>query len=145
MLCLVQSMPNLTWSFDAAVRGYHYYRKYWQPYLSQKLDCYHEPENAFDQFAIKMCIAENGNEKVVREISRPTKFLLARGAVMHAEISSVKYRRSPLIQGGLELSCLVFVSMPPTLLNEKLIDRYMSLVKSSYVEPPSSRSRSWEF
>ena len=78
-----------------------------------------------------MCIAENGNDKIVghhlpREISRPTKFLVARGAVMHAQISSVKYRRSPFIQGGLELSCLFFVSMPPTVLNEKLIDRYMS-------------------
>ena len=127
-------MPNLTWSFDAAVRGYHFYRKYWRPYLSQKLDCDHEPENAFDQFAIKMFIKENGSEKIVghlpREISRPTKFLLARGAVIHAEISSLKYRPSPLVQGGLELSCIVFVSMPPTVLNENLISRYNSLVTS---------------
>ena len=67
-----------------------------------------------------------------REISRPMEFYLARGA----KISSVKYRRSPLLQGGLELSCLVLVSIPPTVLNEKLIDRYMPLVQSSYVEPP---------
>ena len=125
-------MPNLTWSFDAAVRGYHFYRKYWRPSLSQKLDCDHEPENAFDQFAKKMFIKENGSEKIVRhlprEISRPTKFLLARGAVIHAEISSVKYRRSPLVRCGLELSCIVFVSMPPTVLNENLISRYKSLL-----------------
>jgi len=133
-------MPNLTWSFDTAVRGYHFYRKYWKPYLLQKLDCNHEPENAFDRFAIKMFIKENGKEKIVghlpREISRPTKFLLARGAVMYAEISSVKYRKSPLVQGGLELSCIVFVSMPPTVLNANLISRYKSLVASLYVEPP---------
>ena len=44
--------------------------------LSQKLDCDHEPENASDQFAIKMFVKENGSEKIVghlpREISRPT-------------------------------------------------------------------------
>ena len=28
------------------------------PYLSQRLDCYHEPNNAFDQFAIKMVMME---------------------------------------------------------------------------------------
>ena len=71
-----------------------------------------------------------------REISRPTKFLLARGAVMHAEISSVKYRNPPLVQGGLKLLCIVFVSMPPTVLNENLISRYKSFVVSLYVESP---------
>ena len=121
-------MSNLTWSFDTAVRGYHFYRKYWKPYLYQKLDCSHEPGNAFDRFAIKMSIKENGKEKIVghipREISRPTKFLITRGAVMHAEISSDMYRKSPLVQGGLELSCTVYVAMPPTVLNENLISRY---------------------
>ena len=37
------AMPSVTWSFNSAVRGYHFYRKYWTPYLSQRLDCYHEP------------------------------------------------------------------------------------------------------
>ena len=114
-------------------------RKYWKPYLLQKLDCNPESENAFDRFAIKMSIKESGKGKIgghlPREISRPTKFLLARGAVMHAEISCVKYRNYPLVQGGLELSCIVFVSMPPTVLNENLISRYMSLVASLFVEP----------
>ena len=133
-------MPNITWSFDSAVRGYHFHRKYWTPCLSQRLDCYHEPNNALDQFAIKMVMIEKNREKIVghlpREISKPKKFLLARRAVIHAEISSVRCRHSPLVQGGLELSCQVFVSTPPTVLNENLISRYKSLVASLYVEPP---------
>ena len=52
------AIPSITWSFDSAVWGYHFYRKYWTPYLSQRLDCYHEPNNAFDQFAIKMVMME---------------------------------------------------------------------------------------
>ena len=83
---------------------------------------------------------EKNREKIVghlpREISRPTKFLLVKGAVIHAEISSVKYRHSPLVQGGLELLCKVFVSIPPTVLNKNLISRYKSFVASSYAEPP---------
>ena len=43
---------------------------------------------------------------------------------------------NPLVQGGLELSCKVYVSMPPTVLNENLISRYKSLVASLYVGPP---------
>ena len=57
------AMPNITWSFDSAVRGYHFYRKYWTPNLSQRLDCYHEPNNAFDQFAIKMIMMEKKNSE----------------------------------------------------------------------------------
>ena len=107
------AMPNITWSFDSAVRDYHFFRKYWTPYLSQRLDCYHEPKYAFDQFAIKMVMMKKFREEIVghipREISRPTKFLLVRGAVIYAEICSVKYRNSSLVQCRLELSRKVFV------------------------------------
>ena len=60
-----------------------------------------------------MTMMEKKNrEKIVghlpREISRPTKSLLVRGAIIHVEISSVKYKNSPLVQEGLELSCKVY-------------------------------------
>lgn len=91
------------------------------------MDCDHESENSFNLSAIKLFIQENGKEKIVehlpQEIYRPTKFLLDIGAVMHAEILTVKYRNPPMLQGGLELSCIAFVSMPPAALNESLIGR----------------------
>ena len=40
---------------------------------------------------------------------------------MHAVKLSVKYRNSPSVQGGLKLSRIVFVSMQPTVLNDKQI------------------------
>ena len=43
---------------------------------------------------------------------------------------------SHLIQGGLVLSCIVFVSIPPTVLNQTLISRDKLLVASLYVKPP---------
>ena len=45
--------------FTAAVRGYHYYRKYWHPPEGQILDCHKEPNNPFDRFAIKVCECQN--------------------------------------------------------------------------------------
>ena len=50
------------YSFDAAIRGYHYYRKYWQPEVNQKLCLSHERDNAFDVFSIKAC---DGEVKIV--------------------------------------------------------------------------------
>ena len=120
------AIPNITWLFNSAVRGYHFYQKYWTPYLSQKLDCYHDYGNDGKK-------QRKNVGHLPQEISMPTKFMLAKGAVKHAEISSGKYRHSPLAQGVLGLSRKVFVSMPPTVLNES---RYKSLVASLFVEPP---------
>ena len=39
-----------------------------------------------------------------REVSRVTKFLLDRGARISLVLSSRHYRRSPLVQGGLEIA-----------------------------------------
>ena len=52
------------------------------------------------------------------EISRVTKFLLDRGANVSAKLTSTHYRRSPLVQGGIEIPCVVTVSMPGTVINQ---------------------------
>ena len=43
-----------TYSFSAAVRGYHYYCRDWNPVENGKLFCMHEAGNCFDRFAIKV-------------------------------------------------------------------------------------------
>ena len=70
-----------------------------------------------------------------REISRVTKYFLDRGAVVQATLSTTHYRRSPLVQGGLEIACKVSVKMPGTIKNHLLMDRYFELVRSLYTEP----------
>ena len=70
-----------------------------------------------------------------REISRPTKFLIDRGARVTVEITSSHYRESPLVQGGLEVRCKVTVAMPGTIKNHMLLDRYKELVEKFYIEP----------
>ena len=82
----------------AAVRGYHFYRRYWRPQENEKLICLHKPGNAFDRFAIKT-VKENGEiiRHLPKEISRITKYYLDRGASMYCRLSSQHYRRSPLV------------------------------------------------
>ena len=53
-------------------------------------------------FAIKTCLTdENGKEQIVEdlrlELSRFTKYLLERGAVVTAKVTSTYYRRSVLV------------------------------------------------
>ena len=111
------------YSFDAAIRGYHYYRKCWQLEVNQKLYLSHERDNAFDVFSIKACDAEG---KIVghlpMEQSRITKFLMGQGARLTATLRTTYYRKSSLMQDGLEIPCAVDVyMMSSTVLSRKLI------------------------
>ena len=123
--------------FTAAVRGYHFYRRYWQPQPSQKLDCFYEEDNPFDPFAIKVC--EIGKNITVghlpREISRATKFFIDRGAAITLTLTSEHYRRSPLVQGGMEIPCVVTASIPGTCVNLLLLERYTKIIEENYSEP----------
>ena len=60
--------------------------------------------------AIKSCLTDqNGKEQIVGhlplELSRFKKYLLDRGVVVIAKLSSIRYRRSVLVQRGLEIHC----------------------------------------
>ena len=128
------------YSFDAAIRGYHYYRKYWQPEVNQKLYLSDERANAFDVFSIK---ASNAEGKIVghlpMKVSRITKFLMDHGARWTATLRTTQYRKSPLIQGGLEIPCSLYVyMMSSTVLRRKLTQRYTKLVEDFYMEPPDN-------
>jgi len=74
-------------------------------------------------FAVKTLYANDGSTTVghlLREISRPTKYLLDRGAIVSAELSATHYRKSPLFQGGLEIPCVVTVTMPASIIGHIL-------------------------
>ena len=87
-------------------------------------------------FAIKTCKSYGQIVGYLpREISRVTKFLLDRGAILQAARPTTHYRRSPLVQGRLEITCKVSVKIPGTIKNHLLMDWYFELVRSLYREP----------
>ena len=131
-------MFDKMFEFNAAVRGYHYYKRFWQPVADETLQCDHEENNPYDFFAIKLCSArENGSivGHLPMEISRATKFLLDRGATVTATLTSTYYRISPLVQGGLEIPCKVEIRMPYTVKNKAIVKKYKEIVEMLYCEP----------
>ena len=120
--------------FPSMVRGFHYYRKYWQPQLDDELYCQHEQDKLFDFFAIKVCIKNTGVTvgHLLMETSRATKLLLDRGATSFIKLHSTNYCVSPLVQGGLEIPCRVEIQMPLTLNNREIIDLYKNMIDFSY-------------
>ena len=124
--------------FTCAVRGYHNYRAVWEPKVNEILNCSHE-QNFFDRFAIKTT-KENHNNKIVghlpMEVSRVIKYLIDRGAEVTAQLTSTNYPRSSLIQGGLEIPCVVVAKMNGySARNQMILRKFEQLVNDLYAEP----------
>ena len=119
-------MANQVYEFMTAVRGYHSYKTYWDPVCNQTLYSSHEVGNPFDPFAIKVC--NDDGEIVVHlliEISRIRKFLLDRGFTSTVHLTSTYYRRSPLMESGLEIPCKIAIAMDiQTKRQQEVLDRY---------------------
>ena len=114
--------------FTAAVRGYPHHGKFWKPEHQQVLNCCHEKNNAFDRFAIMVCEIGSDEKHVGHlpmEISRATKFFIDQGAALTAKLMSDHYRRSPLIQGGMEIPCKITTKISGTVINLLLMDKYI--------------------
>ena len=96
---------NKTLLFSASIRGFHVYHDVWNP---------HENEELVFLLAIRTCCKDC--EKTVghfpRETSRPTKYLIDRGAKITVKLSSIHCRRSPSFQGGLKIPCEVTITIP---------------------------------
>ena len=127
---------SLVFEFNAAARGFHVYRDVCRLIEGEIRRCLFEENNIFDIFAIKV-VDDTGIVigHLPREISRPTKFLIDRGAVVTAKVSSTNIRRSPLFQGGLEIPCTVTVLFPKTMKGKEVFDRYRQMVNDLYNEP----------
>ena len=117
---------NKTLVFSAALRGFHVYRDVRKPLENEELECLFERHNLFDMFTINTCRLKGGQivRHLPREISRPTKFLLDRGAKVTAQLTGTYYRRSPLFQRGLKIPCLVTVTIPGSIKGHMMIQRY---------------------
>ena len=75
---------NKLFEFTAAVRGYHYYQRFWKPQPNQKLSCAYEENNLFDLFVMKICEDTNIVGHLPIEISRASKYLMDRGIIYSA-------------------------------------------------------------
>ena len=70
-----------------------------------------------------------------REISRLTYFLIMHGTRASCKVMDVHYRRSPLIQGGLEIPVEVTVEIDISEENVLAMEKYNALIEGYYQEP----------
>ena len=110
----------------------------WKPEEGEILECLTEENNPHDVFSIKVC--KSNNIQIVvghipMEISWITKFIPQKGARVQAAVTRKHYRLSPLIQGGLEVPCLVTVTMPGSIMDGLLKARYETLLGELYLKP----------
>ena len=107
----------LNFAFPCGLRGFHVYKELWNPKLNEKLETIHEENNPHDRYAVAAIRKTVCRLRPVvvghlpREISRFTRFIILHGATVKVKVSNTKYRRSPLIQGGLEIPVEVEVQM----------------------------------
>ena len=132
---------SVKFTFSCGLRGYHEYRSVWRPSLNEVLPAKHERNNPHDQYAIAAFKQRPGflREEIVghlpREISRFTYFIIVHGGVVTVKVIDVNHRRSPLIQGGLEIPVEISVEMENNNENKLALGIYESLVNEHYKEP----------
>lgn len=133
---------SLTVSFPCGLRGFHVYKDIWNPVLGEELCTIHESDNVYDRFAIAARkrlpgspLIESTVGHLPKEISRITRYIMLYGAIVSVKVMDPHHRRSPLVQGGLEIPVQVNVVMEFSAQNEKALSRYEELVRQSYKEP----------
>ena len=107
-----------------------------QSHLVRNAASWNEFGNVYDRFAIKV---QTPDSTIVghlpMELSRVTKFLMDRGAVVVAEVTSRQQRPSPIAQGGgVEIPCNVTVTTFGNF-DDNVFAKYKELVRKLYEEP----------
>ncbi len=132
---------EVKYSFLCGLRGYHEYSLVWTPSLNEVLPARHEPGNLYDPYAIACTkylpgqVAQSVVGHFSKEIARLTRYIILHGGVVSAKVVDVHHRRSPLVQGGLEIPVAVTVKMELTEQNKLAIQKYEALVQEKYKEP----------
>ncbi|KAL9954833.1 hypothetical protein ACROYT_G042414, partial [Oculina patagonica] len=135
----------LNFAFPCGLRGFHVYKELWNPKLNEKLATIHEENNPHDRYAVAAIRKTVSRLRPVvvghlpREISRFTRFIILHGATVKVKVSDTKYRRSPLIQGGLEIPVEVEVQMENSSENQQALSKYQTLVAENYHEPVNGK------
>ena len=133
----------LNFLFSCELSGFHIYKELWNPRLNEKLDAIHKENNPHNRYAVAAIRKTVSRLSPVivghlpREISRFTRFIILHGATVTVKVTDTKYRRSPLIQGGLEIP--VEVQMENSSENQKALGKYKTLIAENYHEPVNGK------
>ena len=125
-------------TFLWGLRGYHEYRFTWSPSVNEVLRARHERNNRYAIAATKQLpgfLTESVVGHLPREISRLTYFIILHCARVLVKVLDAHHRKSPLIQGGIEIPVEVTVEMAATEENRLALAKYEAMTAERYKEP----------
>ena len=142
---MATSVTEITVTFLCGLRGYHVYMTSWTPTLGDRMPAIHESGNTHDLYAIAArkrlpgTLMESTVGHLPKEISRITRYIMLYGALFSVKVVDTHRRRSPLVQGGLEIPVEVTVTMTYSEKNKVAMEKYEELVGKYYQEPVNGK------
>ena len=112
-----------------------------EPIVGEVSKCCHERKTTFDRYTIAAMKHLPGQltdctiGHLPREIPRIIRFFSLRGGVVTVEVTDNKHRRSPLVQGGLEIPVKLTAEIDFSETNDAIMKRLKQLVTEKYREP----------
>ena len=73
------------------------------------------------------------------EISRATRFINLHGGIVKVEVIDPQHRRSPLLQGGLEIPVKVIIEMEHSTRGHEILARFQTHIRDNYKEPTDGK------
>lgn len=102
----------------SSIRGYHVYKDSWEATVGESLVCEREPSNAEDRYAVSVKKGESIVGHLPRNISRICSLFLRRGGTIECTVTGGRRYSHDLVQGGLEIPCLLIFKSKPTEVNK---------------------------
>ena len=102
-------MAVANWEFQSCIRGYHVYRSIWTPTLGDIHPCVRETTNRHDPFAVKVLETGTIVGHLPKKISSACSLFLRRGGIISCRVTGEKRYSRDLIQGGLEIPCVLLI------------------------------------
>ncbi|XP_064388500.1 uncharacterized protein LOC135336575 [Halichondria panicea] len=92
---------------ESMIRGYHVYQAVWHPHIGEELCCATEHANVRDRYAVAVRKSSLTIGHIPRKISTLCSLFLQRGGTITCQVTSLRRYSSDLVQGGLEIPCVL--------------------------------------
>ena len=135
-----QEVADIHFEMRSASRGFHVYRSIPKPRIEEILKM--KPEYATIHDPLAIAITASLQETltkydvvghVPREISRFCRYFLNYGGLLEGRVRDVRYRRSPIPKGGLEIPITMLVKRHKA--SPAVFNKMKKLVLEYYTEP----------
>ena len=122
------SAPDEEFRFTSCIRGFHVYESAWAPVYHEILQCSCEDGNVHDPYAVKVMKSGGVVGHLPKKISATCSLFLRKGGTILCQVTDERQKRPfDLVQGGLEIQCLLIFSSK----KRDLLDKVQKLLALS--------------